>query len=123
LISGKKLKAAQIGAVSTLPEFRNKGLSRQLMNYILEAYKEKVDFFFLYANDSVLDFYPKFGFRSVKENVFISELKRTNQKFCARKLDITNPDDYSLLINLINNRLPITKLFGAENYGFITMWH
>lgn len=123
LINGNQHKAAQIGAVGTLPEFRKQGLSRQLMNHILEVYKEKVDFFFLYANDSVLNFYPKFGFKNVKENIFISEVERTNQKYCARKLDLTSSDDYSLLINLTKNRLPITKLFGAENYGFITMWH
>jgi ribosomal protein S18 acetylase RimI-like enzyme len=123
LINGKQHKAAQIGAVGTLPEFRKQGLSRQLMNHIIEVYKEKVDFFFLYANDSVLNFYPKFGFKSIKENIFIAEIEKRNHKSHARKLDITNSDDYSLLLNLINNRLPITKLFGAEKYDFVTMWH
>jgi len=123
IINDNKYKAAQIGAVGTLPEYRRQGLSRQLMEHILDRYKEKVDFFFLYANDSVLNFYPKFGFRNVKENIFIFESIPLREKFGVRKLNITKSEDYSLLLDLLHNRKPVTKIFGAENYAFITMWH
>lgn len=123
IINDNKYKAAQIGAVGTLPEYRRQGLSRQLMEHILDRYKEKVDFFFLYANDMVLNFYPKFGLRNVKENIFISESIPSREKSGVRKLNITKSEDYSLLLDLLQNRKPITKIFGAENYSFITMWH
>lgn len=123
IINDKKYKAVQLGGVGTLPEYRNQGLSRQLMEHILDRYTEKVDFFFLYANDMVLHFYPKFGFRNVKENIFISESIPLIEKSGVRKLNITKSEDYSLLLNLLHNRKPVTKIFGAEDYTFITMWH
>ena len=71
----------------------------------------------------MLEFYPKFGFRSVEENVFITESRIPEPKYSARKLNIKVGSDYLLLQDLINNRQILTKIFGAEDYGFITMWH
>lgn len=48
-------------------EYRNKGISRKLMDKVLQDWKDKCDAIYLYANDSVLDFYPKFGFIKAKE--------------------------------------------------------
>lgn len=60
-IDGKNVKAVQIGTVMTHPSYRGRGLSRQLMHTLLGHYDE-VDLFYLFANSTVLDFYPKFGF-------------------------------------------------------------
>lgn len=57
----------QIGTVMTDCNYRNKGLSRKLMDKILQDWKDKCDAIYLYANDSVLDFYPKFGFIKAME--------------------------------------------------------
>ena len=59
-VQGKPVHAAQLGGVATLPPYRSQGLSRQLMTYVLAQYPMPL---FLFANDSVLDFYPRFGFR------------------------------------------------------------
>ncbi|MCK5086595.1 MAG: GNAT family N-acetyltransferase [Melioribacteraceae bacterium] len=123
LIDGKKYKAVQIGAVGTLPDYRNKGLSRYLMNYVLDKFKDKTDFFFLYANETVLDFYPKFGFKNISEFKFIAESNIPKPRYSARKLNIKLDSDYQKLIELINHRRLLTKRFGAEDYGFITMWY
>lgn len=56
----------QLGTVMTKPEFRNKGLIRKLMNKIEEDYRN-VDGVFLFANDEVLEFYKKFGFKEADE--------------------------------------------------------
>ena len=40
LIDGEPVKGIQIGAVGTLPEYRNKGLSRYLMDLILDEYRD-----------------------------------------------------------------------------------
>jgi len=120
---GVNLKAIQIGAVGTLPEYRSRGLARELMNHIIDKYKDEVDFFFLHANETVLEFYPKFAFRSVQENIFVSELNNPESNYSARKLNIEDDDDYLLLQDLLNNRCSLTNVFGAEDYGFITMWH
>lgn len=59
----RPVKLLQLGTVMTDPEFRNRGLIRAIMREIMEDYQDKVDGIYLFANDSVLDFYPKFGFR------------------------------------------------------------
>lgn len=123
IYKGENKKAIQIGAVGTLPEYRNKGLSRKLMIHIINKYKHEVDFFFLHANETVLEFYPKFGFKSVIETTFEQTLNIPISEYSARKLDISKHEDYSLLINLLKNRKVISKLFGADNYQHITMWY
>lgn len=40
-----------------------------------------------------------------------------------KKLDLTNSKDLSLIKTLLANRIETTKLFGAEKYNDITMWH
>jgi len=123
IIEGQSYKAVQIGAVGTIPEYRNQGLSRILMEYVLQEYEDKIDLFLLFANESVLEFYPKFGFRKLKEKIFLLDSPIPEVKFSARKLNLQVSKDYRILLDLINQRNDITRIFGAENYGSITMWH
>ena len=57
----------QIGTVMTDEEYRNQGLSRFLMEKVLSEWENKCDCIYLFANDTVLDFNPKFGFERVYE--------------------------------------------------------
>jgi len=123
IVEGRNLRGIQIGAVGTIPEFRNQGLSRYLMEHVIEKYKNDTDIFFLFANESVLEYYPKFGFKRFKEKVFVSEYNIPQAKPATRKLNIQNESDFLLLQDFINNRVEITKVFGVKDYGFITMWH
>jgi len=65
LINGSQQDCIQIGGVATRKEYRGKGLSRSLMEYILIIYPDTPSF--LFANDDVLEFYPKFGYESTTE--------------------------------------------------------
>ena len=122
LVDGKPKTGLQIGAVGTIPEFENRGLSRHLMEYVINRYELKSDLIFLFANDTVLDFYPKFGFRSVKEVIFKSyTIPQPN--FSARKLDLSVETDMNLIKDCIEQRGILTRLFGADNYGYVTHWH
>ncbi len=123
IVNGQSYKAVQIGAVGTIPEYRNQGLSRILMEYVLKEYEDKIDLFLLFANESVMEYYPKFGFRKLKEKIFLLDSHIPEAKFSARKLNLQIPKDYRILLDLINQRNDITRIFGAENYGSITMWH
>ncbi len=51
----------QIGTVMTDKHYRNKGLTTILMNQIEKDFAE-VDGFYLFANDKVLDYYPKLDY-------------------------------------------------------------
>lgn len=60
---GKPYTALSLGAVGTRDTHRGKGLSRMLMEHILRKYQDVP--MYLSANESVLDFYPRFGFKRV----------------------------------------------------------
>ena len=63
LWDGELKKFIQLGTVMTEENHRNKGLIRQLMEEVEKDYGTKVDGMYLFANDSVVEFYPKFGFK------------------------------------------------------------
>lgn len=66
LLNGEKRRYIQLGTVMTKPEARNQGLIRALMEQIQMDYGA-CDGMFLWANDSVFQFYPKFGFEAHRE--------------------------------------------------------
>jgi GNAT superfamily N-acetyltransferase len=123
IINGQSYKAVQLGAVGTLPEYRGQGLSKKIIDFVIELYNDKTDLMFLYGNDSVMDFYPKFGFRNFAEKIFSVDHPPVKQNFSAKKMNIFDQKDFDLLLKLIDTRKSLTNIFGAENYGFITMWH
>ena len=69
---GRPKRYIQIGTVMTHPDFRGLGLSRRLITTLLTDWMERCDGIYLYANDTVLDFYPKFGFIQAEEPAFQS---------------------------------------------------
>ena len=123
VIDGVFLNGIQIGTVGTLPEYRNRGLSKSLMDYVLKKYDQSCEIFFLFANDTVLDFYPKFGFNRFHEVIFKSSSEISISKYCARKLKLSNDSDLSIIKRMISARRPLTKRFGASEYDYITHWH
>lgn len=62
-VHGRPVQAIQIGTVATRSEARGRGLSRQVLEHLLAQYPGAPSF--LCANHSVLDFYPRFGYRKV----------------------------------------------------------
>lgn len=71
---GVQKRFIQLGTVMTRQDSRGQGLSRRLMVEIEKDYAGKVDGIYLFANDSVLDFYPKFGFKKAKEYQYWKEI-------------------------------------------------
>lgn len=123
LLNGGEVSALQLGAVGTLEEYRGQGLSRRILDYILSKYSGSVDFFFLFADEEVYDFYRKLGFRKINQSYFIDNVELPSPNFSARKLDISNPQDFDIIRRLIDNRQDLTAIFGARGYGFVTLWH
>jgi predicted N-acetyltransferase YhbS len=69
-IDGQIKHYIQIGTVMTAKEYRNLGLGRNLMEKVIATYEDKCDGIYLFANDSVLSYYPKFGFQVSKEYIY-----------------------------------------------------
>lgn len=93
---GKIRHYVQLGGVATDETCRNQGLSRYIMEKVLEEYQGKVDGIFLMANDSVLDFYPKFGFQKRIEWRCSKEVHITSE-MTAKPVPMTNRQEWSLL--------------------------
>lgn len=70
-VDGREQLYVQLGTVMTAPSHRGRGLSRYLMEQVLREWEERCDMVYLFANDTVLDFYPRFGFSPVTETRFL----------------------------------------------------
>lgn len=79
LLDGSVKHLLQLGTVMTHEAYRNQGLIRKIMEQIEQDYDGKNDGYYLFANDSVLDFYPKFGFRKAKEYQYSGTLSNTGE--------------------------------------------
>ncbi len=111
---GRLYHTLQIGTVMTDPKYRNKGLSRTLIDIIMEEYEGKVDLMYLYANDTVTQFYPKFGFQQAKEYIYSKQYTR-QAKNTFRKLDGRDREDRQLLLRLISNTRQVSKYAMIDN--------
>lgn len=88
-LDGGALRLAQIGTVMTARSARGRGLSRALMEAALKRCAGRFDGVYLFANDSVLDFYPRFGFERAQETAHsFAAGRRTGG---ARKLSMDDP--------------------------------
>ncbi len=128
IINGETKQAVQIGTVMTHPEYCNQGLSTSLMTKVLEDYESKCDWMYLFANESVLDFYPRFGFQPVQEQLFSLENLSENLRVPTankgmRKLDIQNENDRALLYQKALGRLPNSQRFGTANVEGMLMFY
>lgn len=117
LINGERKRAIQIGTVMTHPEHRGKGLSKQLMEHVLTTYEDTCDLFFLFANSTVLDFYPKFGFTAVPEHQFYLDVsvQHKNELILLDKLDVSSEEHWNLIKKMLCARKPISQQFGVTN--------
>lgn len=124
VIQGQKRKALQIGTVMTHPDFQKRGLSTNLMNSVLAEYSDAYDFMYLFANKDVLDFYPKFGFKTFQEYIFFMNFA-VNRKPSRnlRKLDITNNKDINFIYEFVSTRIPVSDTFSTLNSEGVFMFY
>lgn len=71
---GKQQRYIQLGTVMTDLAYRNQHLNRFRMDNVLADWNEHCQFIYLYANSTVLDLYPKWGFHRVKEYEYFKSL-------------------------------------------------
>lgn len=74
IFRGKKKSWIQLGCVAVDKDYRKQGLARFLIEYVLKQYEESSEGIFLFGNDRVLDFYPKFGFYKTKEYQYTKKI-------------------------------------------------
>jgi GNAT superfamily N-acetyltransferase len=123
LLDGHRATGVQFSAVGTLPAYRRQGLARRLMTHVLDHFAASTDLFFLFANASVLDFYPKFGFRLVQDYEFLAAMPKRSSQPVARPLDPHNAEDWRLLTQYAQHRLPVSQVWSATDYGHVLLYH
>ncbi|MGG1662072.1 GNAT family N-acetyltransferase [Brevibacillus sp. NRS-1366] len=123
---GKEYKVIQVGTVMTHPDYRQQGLSAKLMNHIINKYEKDYDYIYLFANNTVLDFYPKFGFEKVQESSFslkVADLKKqVVQKSTLRKLDVDDESDFELMKEFAVERIPVSSRLGVKDSEGLLMF-
>ena len=113
---GKVVRLIQLGTVMTDPDHRGKGYSRALMEKILGDYEGKVDGIYLFANDSVVDFYPKFGFAERKEYQFSKSVEIHSEK-TAVPVPMAEKNDWDNMARILNETEQNARLYMVSNSG------
>lgn len=92
------------------------------MNSILRDYEKTCDFIYLFANSSVLDFYPKFGFVKAQEYYSRKNIDKGKAYYDFRKLHMDNEKDKNLLLSLIHKAYPNSKVTMVNNTELIMFY-
>lgn len=116
LFKQKQYTALSLGAVATKEEYRGKGLSRILMEHIIEKYDGVP--MYLSANDGVVNFYPKFGFKRVYEKLPIYKCEINNDKNSI-KLQYNNPK----VLEYVYKRRNFSQKLDCLNTKSINIFH
>ncbi|WP_042477620.1 GNAT family N-acetyltransferase [Bacillus ndiopicus] len=125
LIDGTAYSAIQIGTVMTDEGYRNQGLSRKLMQHIMKEYEDRCDFMFLFANETVLDFYPKFGFTRLHESEFSMDLEKSSIQVNkgAKIKQLTVKKDIALLESFAEKRYINSNVLDTKNNASLLMFY
>ena len=111
----------QLGTVMTDPEYRNLGLSRFLMNIIVQEWLPKTEGIYLFANDSVLDFYPKFGFVRQQESIYTRPIQKSSKNL-LKKIDMNTPCNLDKFANILENSVANGAFSMRENPGLVMFY-
>ena len=116
IINGETYKAIQVGTVMTDENYRNQGLAKQLMQHILREHENRCDFIYLFANETVLDFYPRFGFTRLHESEFSIDLAKSSIQMNteAKVKQLTIENDLALLEQFAKNRYVNSRVLDVE---------
>ncbi|WP_353095153.1 GNAT family N-acetyltransferase [Tissierella praeacuta] len=122
LILGEQKRYIQIGTVMTDEDYRGQGLSRALMEVVLKEWEDKCDLIYLFANDSVIDFYPKFGFNQYSEYQYSINKIKEDKSEKIRKMSMDNDKDRENVYNMACNTIPFSQVSMRNNASLIMFY-
>lgn len=115
----KKYNLIQLGTVMTDENYRNQGLIRKIMEQIEADYKDKIDGMYLFANDSVTTFYPKFGFHAAKEYQYSKEITDdTSSNIPCRitQIPMNTKSDWAAFEKVLKTHKQASAFSMSDNY-------
>lgn len=119
--NGKIRNYIQLGTVMTDGAYRNQGLIRRLMEEVDSDFGKTADGFFLFANETVLDFYPKFGYKKMAEHRFYKYPNNLSE-MTAMKIPMKSKEDYKLLESAVINSCAQSSLWMLENMELVMFY-
>lgn len=114
-VNGERIYAAGIQSVMTHPEYRRKGLMKQLLCKVLQEIDTKYECAILFTEKPEL--YEPFGFRVVQE--YLMTLSYENilpRSSSLRKLNFYDEKDMELIKEIIENAQQLSMEFSTLNY-------
>lgn len=117
VIGGERKRLYQLGTVMTDSQYRNRGLIRAIMAEI-EKDTADADGIYLFGNDNVVEFYPKFGFVPGKEYLHTKAVDQTGENRMAMvKMD--SPENREMLSRAMAESTFETGCTMVDNPGLI----
>lgn len=117
VMNGQRKRLYQLGTVMTYPEYRNRGYIRAIMAEVEKDIAD-ADGVYLFANDSVLDFYPKFGFKTNREYLYSKPVSQSGD--CAMvQMSMAIPENRERLAAAMAESTFRTGCIMVDNPGLI----
>lgn len=117
---GIKRRYIQLGTVMTEESHRHQGLCRLLMEEIFRDFGD-ADGIYLFANDSVLDFYPKFGFRKAREYQYTKSVN-IDKEASSIPMPMKTKAERMILEQAIQNSVSCSAFEMKSNVGLIMFY-
>ena len=130
-IGGTIKNFIQIGTVMTNQEYQGQGLNKKIMESIIQEYADKVDGIYLFGNDSVLDYYPKFGFVPCEEYEYYFSYENRSDvvPYAMEKVDMSDETQakrvYDVLEKYVTNPDVSNEndaMYMSENISLYHFW-
>jgi hypothetical protein len=119
---GKIKRYIQLGTVMTDVNHRKQGLLRVIMDRVILDWKDKGDLLYLFANNSVLNFYQRFGFSEVKQYQCTKLISNNGKLGVAQKLNMSDEGDRTLVYSKANIITPVSEIYMHGNAELIMFY-
>jgi GNAT superfamily N-acetyltransferase len=122
VVRGAPARALQVCTCATLERYRGRGLASELLIYALERFAKAHDFVFLFSADEAMPLYQRHGFVPVPESLPSVRAPSQARRPGAVRLDVNHPEDLARLVQLAQNRTPVSWLLGV-NHAPLLLFH
>jgi len=119
IIEGKPARLAQISSVGTRPQWRGRGLNRELTGKALDWARGKQEGVFLFANAEAIPFYRTCGFRPIEEYLEMLTVEPATPRAGAVRLDPAKEQDREKIFAAARGRAPLSDRFSVMNANLV----
>ncbi|MFT8352871.1 GNAT family N-acetyltransferase [Clostridium saccharoperbutylacetonicum] len=121
-VFGKIKRYIQLGTVMTDVNYRKQGLLRAIMDRVILDWKDKGDLLYLFANNSALNFYQRFGFSKIEQYQCTKSISKKDKLGAAKKLNMSDEGDRTLVYNKANIIAPFSEIYMCGNAELIMFY-